>query len=65
MFSLKCKIDEKQMQEMTDKAAIKAANMVVNRMYVQVGKGVVHRVLYIIGASSVALVAWLHNRGLL
>jgi hypothetical protein len=48
-----------------EKVAIRAAEIVKQDIYAGIGKGVVTKALYIIGAACIALAAWLQGRGAL
>lgn len=56
-----------QMEEIADKAAEKAAiravELMTNKIYMEVGKGVIRKVTIIIGAAFVALSIWLYGKG--
>lgn len=56
-----------QIEEITDKAAdkaaVKAVELMTNKIYMEVGKSVIKKVTIIIGAASVALSIWLYGKG--
>lgn len=43
--------------------ATRAAEIVEQRMYAAVGRGVVSKALYVLGAGTIALASWLHGAG--
>ena len=46
-----------------EKIATRAADIAQERFYAEIGKSVVKKALYVIGAGVVALVAWLGGSG--
>jgi hypothetical protein len=56
-----CQLSEGDLQAIADRAA----SIVEQRFYEKVGKSVVSKVLWLCGAAAVALVAWLHGKGLI
>ena len=46
-----------------ERVAARAADLVKEEFYAAVGKGVVSKILYIAGASLIALAAWMHGKG--
>lgn len=58
-----------QMEEIADKAAeraaVRAVELMTNKIYMEVGKSVIKKVTIIIGAAAVALSIWLYGKGTL
>lgn len=43
--------------------AERAAEVAIERVYTQIGRSVVGKVLWLVGAGSIALYAWLNSKG--
>ena len=56
-----CQLSEGDIQEIADRAA----SIVEQRFYETVGKSVISKVLWLCGAATAALVAWLHGKGII
>ena len=56
-------LTEEQMEKIAEKAADKAVAKITSQVYQQIGKGVVTRATWILGACVVALGAWLKSEG--
>lgn len=60
-------VTPEQIEEIADKAAekaaVKAVELMTNKIYIEVGKGVIRKLTIIIGAASVALSIWLYGKG--
>ena len=50
-------------EEQIEKIAERAATVALERVYTQIGKSVVSKVLWVFGAAAIALVAWLGGSG--
>ena len=56
-------LTDEQIEEITEKAAEKAVEKMTNQIYLEVGKGVVKKALYIIGAFIVGAGIWAKAKG--
>jgi hypothetical protein len=56
-------LTEEQIDEIAERAAEKAVTKVIDHFYAEVGKGVVRKVLWVIGVGSIALFVWLAGSG--
>lgn len=56
-------LSEDQIEEIAERAAEKAVQKITQDVYQQVGKGVVSKLLWFIGASVVGFALWLQNQG--
>lgn len=60
-------LTDEEIELLTDKAAEKAAKKVVNdftqQVYVEIGKAVLHKLAWCLGALLVGTVIWLHANG--
>jgi len=54
-----------QVEEIAETAAVKAVQKMTDGMYRNIGKGVVNKVLWVIGVFGVALYFWLRDKGVL
>lgn len=52
-----------QADDIAEKAAIRAVEKMTNKIYMEVGKGVIKKVATIIGVAFVALSIWLYGKG--
>ena len=43
--------------------AERAAEVALERVYTQIGRSVVNKVLWLVGAGALALAAWFHGNG--
>lgn len=59
------RISEEEIEVIAERAATKAAAQVKSDFYQMVGKSVLEKIFYVVGAACVGLVGWLHGRGLL
>lgn len=57
--------DETYIEEIAEKAAEKAIEKLTAHVYQEVGKSVVSKALYIIGAASIGLYLWLKSKGII
>jgi hypothetical protein len=49
--------------EDVERIAERAAEKALERVYTQIGKSIVHKFLWLIGAASLAVLAWLNGSG--
>lgn len=56
-------LTDEQVEKIAEKAAEKAVAKLTDRVYQEVGKGVVQKLLWIVGAVCVGLYLWLHSKG--
>lgn len=54
-----------QMEDIAEKAAVKAVQKMTDTMYREIGKGFVKKFLWFVGVTSVALYFWLRDKGVL
>lgn len=53
-------LTEKQIEEIAERAA----EVALQRVYASVGKSVVNKVLYLVGAAAIGLTLWLNTHGI-
>lgn len=58
-------LTEEQIEEIAEKAAEKAIAKLTNQIYMEVGKGVVKKALYLLGAFIVGAGLWAKSKGLI
>lgn len=58
-------LTEDQIDEIAERAAEKAVSKLTEHVYREVGKNVVQKFVYVVGASSIALFLWLQSKGLI
>lgn len=56
-------IDERYLDRLAERAADKAVEKVTSRVYQQVGKGVLSKFIYIVGAVVIGAWLWFKSRG--
>ena len=56
-------LTDEQIEEIAEKAAEKAVENMTNQIYLEVGKGVVKKALYLIGAFIVGAGIWAKAKG--
>ena len=56
-------LTDEQIEEIAEKAAEKAVEKMTNHIYLEVGKGVVKKALYLIGAFIVGAGIWAKAKG--
>jgi hypothetical protein len=56
---------DSQLDEIAERAATKAMEKLTNHVYQEVGKGVVRKLFWIIGAASVGIYLWLKSKGII
>jgi hypothetical protein len=57
-------LNEKQIEEIAEKAAQKAIEKLTSHIYQEVGKSIVSKIFYIIGACSLGVYLWLKSKGI-
>lgn len=55
--------DEELIEKIAEKAAAKAIEQMTSTIYKEIGRGVVNKALYLLGAGAVALWAFLQVKG--
>ena len=58
-------LSEDQIEEIAEKAAEKAIEKLTNHVYQEVGRSIVSKLFYIVGACSLGAYLWLKNKGIL
>lgn len=58
-------LTEAQIEEIAERAANKAVAKLTEHVYREVGRNVVQKFTYIVGAVAVALFLWLQTKGLI
>ena len=62
----KCPLtDEQYIEEIAEKAAEKAIEKLTAHVYQEVGRSIVSKLFYIVGACSLGAYLWLKNKGIL
>lgn len=56
-------LSEEQIEEIAERAAEKAVEKMTNEIYLEVGKGVVKKALYLLGALVVGAGLWAKAKG--
>ena len=56
---------ETEIEKIAEKAAEKAIEKLTNHVYQEVGKSVVSKFVYIVGACSVGLYLWMKSKGVI
>lgn len=56
-------LTEEQIELIAERAAIRAMSKMTDQLYREVGKGVISKLLYMVGIITVAAWAWAHNQG--
>ena len=56
-------LSEEQIEEIAERAAEKAVEKMTNQIYLEVGKGVVKKALYMLGALVVGAGLWAKAKG--
>lgn len=54
-----------EIEEIAEKAAEKAIEKLTNHVYQEVGRSIVSKLFYIVGACSLCAYLWLKNKGIL
>lgn len=58
-------LTEEQIEQIAEKAAEKAIEKLTSHVYQEVGKSVISKLFYIVGASALAVWLWLKSKGVL
>jgi tetrahydromethanopterin S-methyltransferase subunit G len=58
-------LTEEQIEQIAEKAAEKAIEKLTSHVYQEVGKSVVGKLFYIIGACAIGLYLWLKSKGII
>lgn len=58
-------VTEELIDEIAERAAEKAIQKVTDHIYKEVGKGVLQKLFYLVGACAVGLGLWLKSKGLI
>lgn len=57
-------LTEDQIEAIAEKAAEKAINKLTSHVYQEVGKSVVSKLFYLVGACAIGIFLWLKHKGL-
>ena len=57
--------DEAALEKIAEKAAEKAIKKLTNHVYQEIGRSVISKFVYIIGACSLGLYLWLKSKGVI
>jgi len=57
-------LTEEQIEQIAEKAAEKAIEKLTSHVYQEVGKSVVSKIFYLVGACAIGLFLWLKSKGL-
>ena len=57
--------DEAVLEKIAEKAAEKAVKKLTNHVYQEVGRSVISKFVYIVGACSLGLYLWLKSKGVI
>jgi hypothetical protein len=58
-------LTEEQIEQIAEKAAEKAIEKLTSHVYQEVGRSVVSKIFYIIGACAIGLFLWLKSKGII
>lgn len=58
-------LDDSELEKIAERAAEKAIKKLTNHVYQEVGKSVISKFVYIVGACSVGLYLWLKSKGVI
>lgn len=58
-------LDDSELEKIAERAAEKAIKKLTNQVYQEVGKSVISKFVYIVGACSVGLYLWLKSKGVI
>lgn len=56
-------LTEEQIELIAERAATRAVSKMTDQLYREVGRGVISKMLYLVGVVTVAAWAWAHNQG--
>ena len=58
-------LDDSELEKIAERAAEKAIEKLTNHVYQEVGKSVISKFVYVVGACSVGLYLWLKSKGVI
>jgi uncharacterized hydantoinase/oxoprolinase family protein len=58
-------LDDSELEKIAERAAEKAIKKLTNHVYQEVGKSVISKFVYIVGACSLGLYLWLKSKGVI
>jgi hypothetical protein len=58
-------LTEEQIEQIAEKAAEKAIEKLTSHVYKEVGKSVVSKFFYLVGACAIGLYLWLKSKGII
>lgn len=58
-------LDASAVEQLKEDIANATVEKLENKLYLRVGRGVVHKALWLIGLGAVSVFAWLNSKGLL
>ena len=58
-------LDDSELEKIAERAAEKAIEKLTNNVYREVGKSVISKFVYIVGACSLGLYLWLKSKGVI
>ena len=58
-------LDDNELGKIAERAAEKAIEKLTNHVYQEVGKSVISKFVYIVGACSVGLYLWMKSKGVI
>jgi tetrahydromethanopterin S-methyltransferase subunit G len=58
-------LTEEQIEQIAEKAAEKAIEKLTSHVYQEVGKSVVSKIFYLVGACAIGLFLWMKSKGII
>lgn len=58
-------LDDSELEKIAERAAEKAIEKLTNHVYQEVGKSVISKFVYVVGACSLGLYLWLKSKGVI
>lgn len=58
-------LDVDAIEQLKEEIAERTVTHLENKIYLRVGRGVVHKCLWLIGLGTISLLVWLESKGLL
>jgi tetrahydromethanopterin S-methyltransferase subunit G len=58
-------LTEEQIEQIAEKAAEKAIEKLTSHVYQEVGKSVVSKIFYLVGACAIGLFLWMKSKGVI
>ena len=58
-------LDDSELEKIAERAAEKAIKKLTNHVYQEVGRNVISKFVYVVGACSVGLYLWLKSKGVI